>query len=200
MTVPLDIRNDIRPMDADGVSRSEIARRLHVSRNTVSKYADMEDMSPVAPVRRAGERPGLEGNGPWIEKVLDEDLSAPRKQRHTAKRIYDRLVEERGFTGSYSTVRRFVAEFRRERSSGAGEGFLELEWAPGYPSSPPAVKVDIDTFYCRASVARTSQPSAPQTAPLGVIVGQAQDLSVDNRGNLAQVVGKVNANLALRAR
>lgn len=28
-----------------------------------------------------------------------------------------------GFTGSYSTVRRFVAEFRRERSSGAGEGF-----------------------------------------------------------------------------
>ena len=131
MTVPLDIRNDIRSMDADGVSRSEIARRLHVSRNTVSKYADMEDMSPVAPVRRARERPGLEGNGPWIEKVLDEDLSAPRKQRHTAKRIYDRLVEERGFTGSYSTVRRFVAEFRRERSSGAGEGFLELEWAPG---------------------------------------------------------------------
>ena len=43
--------------------------------------------------------------------------------KHTAKRIYDRLVEERGFTGSYSTVRRFVAEFRRERSSGAGEGF-----------------------------------------------------------------------------
>lgn len=145
MTVPLDIRNDIRSMDADGVSRSEIARRLHVSRNTVSKYADMEDMSPVAPVRRARERPGLEGNGPWIEKVLDEDLSAPRKQRHTAKRIYDRLVEERGFTGSYSTVRRFVAESRRERSSGAGEGFLELEWAPG------ACQVDYGNF--RAAIA-----------------------------------------------
>lgn len=145
MTVPLDIRNDIRSMDADGVSRSEIARRLHVSRNTVSNHADMEDMSPVAPVRRARERPGLEGNGPWIEKVLDEDLSAPRKQRHTAKRIYDRLVEERGFTGSYSTVRRFVAEFRRERSSGAGEGFLELEWAPG------ACQVDYGNF--RAAIA-----------------------------------------------
>lgn len=102
-------------------------------------------MSPVAPVRRARERPGLEGNGPWIEKVLDEDLSAPRKQRHTAKRIYDRLVEERGFTGSYSTVRRFVAEFRRERSSGAGEGFLELEWAPG------ACQVDYGNF--RAAIA-----------------------------------------------
>lgn len=109
MTVPLDIRNDIRSMDADGVSRSEIARRLHVSRNTVSKYADMEDMSPVAPVRRARERPGLEGNGPWIEKVLDEDLSAPRKQRHTAKRIYDRLVEERG--GSPAPTRRFAGSW-----------------------------------------------------------------------------------------
>lgn len=45
MTVPLDTRNDIRSMDADGVPRAEIARRLRVSRNTVAKYADMEDMS-----------------------------------------------------------------------------------------------------------------------------------------------------------
>ncbi len=43
MTVPqdLDISNDVRAMDADGVARAEIARRLHVSRNTVAKYADM---------------------------------------------------------------------------------------------------------------------------------------------------------------
>lgn len=45
MTVPLDTVNDIRSMDAAGRSRSEIARVLHVSRNTVAKYADMEDMS-----------------------------------------------------------------------------------------------------------------------------------------------------------
>ncbi|MGO5418309.1 hypothetical protein, partial [Collinsella sp. LCP19S3_B11] len=44
MTVPLDTVNDIRSMDAAGRSRSEIARMLHVSRNTVAKYADMEDM------------------------------------------------------------------------------------------------------------------------------------------------------------
>ena len=46
MTVPLDMRNDIREMEAAGVSRSEIARKLRLSRNTVAKYADMEDMSP----------------------------------------------------------------------------------------------------------------------------------------------------------
>lgn len=57
MTVPLDTVNDIRSMDAAGRSRSEIARMLHVSRNTVAKYADMEDMSPAAPMpRRRGGR------------------------------------------------------------------------------------------------------------------------------------------------
>ena len=55
MTVPLDTRNDIRSLDAEGVSRSDIARRLHLSRNTVAKYADMEDMSPAPPL--PAERP-----------------------------------------------------------------------------------------------------------------------------------------------
>lgn len=49
MTVPLDMTNDIRSMDAGGVPRAEIARRIDVSRNTVSKYADMENMSPATP-------------------------------------------------------------------------------------------------------------------------------------------------------
>ena len=84
MTVPLDMRNDIRAMDADGVARAEIARRLHVSRNTVAKYADMEDISPAAPVPAGRRRPALEGHEGWLESVLEADLSAPRKQRHTA--------------------------------------------------------------------------------------------------------------------
>ncbi len=84
MTVPLDTRNDIRSMDADGVPRAEIARRLRVSRNTVAKYADMEDMSPAAPVPVRRERPALGGDAAWVESVLEADLGAPRKQRHTA--------------------------------------------------------------------------------------------------------------------
>ena len=84
MTVPLDMMNDIRSMDAGGVPRAEIARRLGVSRNTVSKYADMDDMSPAAPARRA--RPALAGHERWVESVLEADLGAPRKQRHTVFR------------------------------------------------------------------------------------------------------------------
>ena len=140
-----DTRNEIRAMDADGVPRAEIARRLGLSRNTVAKYADMEDMSPAAPVPAPRERPALEGNGAWVESVLEADAGAPRKQRHTARRIYDRLVEERGFEGSYSTVRRFVRDWRPSRAPGPGEGYLELEWRPG------TCQVDYGNF--RATVA-----------------------------------------------
>ena len=128
--MPLDTVNDIRSMDAAGRSRSEIARMLHVSRNTVAKYADMEDMSPAAPMPQRRGRPALEGDEEWVAGVLEADLGAPGKQRHTARRIYDRLVAERGYGGSYSTVQGFVREPRLARAAG-GEGYLELEWAPG---------------------------------------------------------------------
>ena len=102
--MPLDTVNDIRSMDAAGRSRSEIARMLHVSRNTVAKYADMEDMSPAAPMPQRRGRPALEGNEEWVAGVLEADLGAPRKQRHTARRIYDRLVAERGYGGAPATT------------------------------------------------------------------------------------------------
>lgn len=72
--MPLDTVNDIRSMDATGRSRSEIARMLHVSRNTVAKYADMEDMSPAAPMPQRRGGPALEGNEEWVAGVVEADL------------------------------------------------------------------------------------------------------------------------------
>ncbi|MDB6724256.1 IS21 family transposase, partial [Bifidobacterium longum] len=46
MAIPMPIVQDIRRLDRQGLSRAQIARRLHVDRGTVAKYADMEDCSP----------------------------------------------------------------------------------------------------------------------------------------------------------
>lgn len=54
----------------------------------------------------------------------------PRKQRHTAKRVFDRLVAEYGFDGSYSGVRRYVKAWR-EANREVSDGYLRLECDPG---------------------------------------------------------------------
>ncbi|WP_437340170.1 IS21 family transposase [Bifidobacterium breve] len=59
-----------------------------------------------------------------------QDRLMPRKQRHTARRVYARLVEEEGFEGSYSSVQRYVRRWREEHRSD-GDGYLELDWGAG---------------------------------------------------------------------
>lgn len=57
MAIPMPKQQDIRRLDRQGVSRSEIARRLNVDRATVAKYADMDDMTPKPPAdRRRGSK------------------------------------------------------------------------------------------------------------------------------------------------
>ena len=131
MTVSLDEQEDIRRMDRDGATRADIARELHLSRNTVRKYADMEDMSPEPPAGQERPHPATDGIAGWIDSILEADLAVPRKQRHTAKRIYDRAVAEKGYSGSYPSIRRYVSGWKREHVQGPKDGFLELLWAPG---------------------------------------------------------------------
>ncbi len=127
----ITMQESISVMSAEGYPQREIAEKLDVSRNTVAKYAARDDFSPPPPV--AGERtsPTMAPHAAAVGSWLESDRDRPRKQRHTAKRVYDRLVGERGFEGSLATVERFVREWRRERAKGPGEGFLELEWPAG---------------------------------------------------------------------
>src|SRR3546814_1663445 len=62
-----------------------------------------------APVRR----PKLDAFVSTIDHWLDEDVKVPRKQRHTAKRVFDRLRDECGFTGGYTIIK----DYMRERES-----------------------------------------------------------------------------------
>lgn len=131
MTIPMPIQERIRALDAQGVSGRAIAREVGVSRDTVAKYVKEIDYSPVAPVTAGG--PGmfaLTGFTDVIDEWLDGDRGSPRKQRHTARRVFDRLGTERGYTGSYSPVQRYVKAWR-ERARSHGHGFGELVWGPG---------------------------------------------------------------------
>jgi transposase len=69
----------------------------------------------------------LDQHKPWIDGILEADKKVHRKQRHTAKRIYQRLKEEFAYTGSYSTARTYVA---KKRVSGK-EMFIPLSHDPG---------------------------------------------------------------------
>ena len=129
MTKPVSIQQRIRILDAQGMSWREIARRLGVSRDTVRKYATMEDCSPKPAVRK-GRRSLIDAYSGTVDSWLSADRLMPRKQRHTARRVYARLVEEEGFEGSYSSVQRYVKRWREEHRSD-GDGYLELDWSAG---------------------------------------------------------------------
>ena len=60
--------------------------------------------------RRTSEikRPKLDGFTGFIDQWLLEDLSRNRKQRHTTKRVFERLRDEHGFKGGYTTVKNYV--------------------------------------------------------------------------------------------
>lgn len=129
MTVPVSMQQRIRELAREGVSEREISRVVGVSRNTVAKYTAIVDYSPKPPVY--APRSKVDPYARVVTKWLKEDESMPRKQRPTAKRVWARLVEEEGFTGSYDSVARWIKRYRLEHRRG-GEGYSELAWSPGF--------------------------------------------------------------------
>lgn len=92
-----------RAVRVEGKSQRSVAREFGLSRETVGKmlqYAVPPGYQRQQPIRR----PKL---GPWlgvIDAILNDDKQRPVKQRHTSKRIYERLKEEHGFTGGYGPL------------------------------------------------------------------------------------------------
>ncbi len=119
------IRRDFR---REGLSIRQLAARHGVHRRTVRAAL----RSAVPPPRKTPERaaPKLDRVAPLVDAMLREDLSAPRKQRHTARRVLARLVDEHGVDDvSYWTVRDYVARRRPEVNAEAGR-MLEQVFVP----------------------------------------------------------------------
>jgi len=110
----------------DGLSKREACRRYAIHWLTLKKilsHAEPPGYRRVKPPRRPAIAPVL----PVIRQILDDDAKAPRKQRHTAKRIWERLRAEHGFRGGYTAVKDAVRELRVGRK----EVFLPLAHPPG---------------------------------------------------------------------
>lgn len=120
--------DEIRRRYLAGESQRHIAQTLGISRNTVKKYCEG---NAVPWERKTPERVSsvlTDETIEFIQQCLDSDKSEGlRKQSHTAKRIYDRLVEEKGFTGGESTIRAKVRELKDK----APKAFIPLQFDAG---------------------------------------------------------------------
>jgi transposase len=115
-----------RQVMVEGKSQRAVAREFGLSRDTVGKmlrHAQPPGYRRSAPTKR----PKLEPFLGWIESTLEADKAVPRKQRHTAKRIFDRLKAEHGYTGGYTVVKDVVREHERRTR----ELFVPLTHPPG---------------------------------------------------------------------
>lgn len=61
-------------------------------------------------VKKCGRK--IDAHAEWVQGILESDREVPRKQRHTAKRLFERLKAERGFEGGYTAVKELVAELK----------------------------------------------------------------------------------------
>ena len=96
----------------EGMSSREAARVFGLHRDTVRKMLE-HSVPPGYRRQSPPRRPKLDPYRGVIDRILEEDRSLPKKQRHTAKRIYERLRAEHSFTGKYTIVKDYVREHRR---------------------------------------------------------------------------------------
>ncbi len=140
-----------RDREREGLSFRALAERHGVHRRTVRQALE----SAVPPVKRSPrERPGrkLGEYRELIDEWLIADLVAPRKQRHTAKRVWRRLVDEHGVEVAETTVRDHVRKRRRELGHGPGEVFVPQVHVAGQTAEVDWGEAEVDLAGARTRV------------------------------------------------
>ena len=112
-------------------SLREIARITGHDFRTVKKYACREDWNEDREPEIEPQRfPVLGPYIPTIDRWIEQDRKVPKKQRHTAKRIFDRLREEYGYPGGYTSVKTYV-RMKKHLVQMQHSGYIPLEHLPG---------------------------------------------------------------------
>jgi len=118
-----NIRRDIL---VDGMSRREACKKYNLNFRTIRKILSHAEPPGYCQTTARG-KPKIELFIPIIHEILKADKKVHKKQRHTGKRIFDRLCSEHGYTGGITIVR---DEIRRWKRSTA-EVFMPLSHPPG---------------------------------------------------------------------
>lgn len=128
MVITMQDYYEIRKRYNAGESQRHIAKSLGISRNTVKKYCEGNS---VPWERKTPERESTVLTAEAVDFIKqclkDDSVEGLKKQTHTAKRIFDRLVEETGFAGGESTVRAKVQEIK----DNTPKTFIPLQFEAG---------------------------------------------------------------------
>lgn len=137
MIIEMDMYSEIRMRYSNGESIRSIAARLGIARQTVKKYCEGATHPQIRKEYQRDAEVVTNSVRQFILRCFREDTDENlRKQKHTAKRIYDRLVNESGFKGSYSTIRQAVRDLKAARIV-PPQSCVPLSYAPG-----EAVQID----------------------------------------------------------
>jgi transposase len=145
------IRRDCR---VDGLSVRALAKRHRVHRRTVRQA--LISAQPPSPVPRRWRSRRIDPFVGAIDDMLRADRDAPRKQRHTARRILARLIDEHGAADllSYSTLRDYVAKRRPEIAAETGDQLIEA-FVPQTHEPGCEAEVDFAELYVDLPEGRT---------------------------------------------
>ena len=116
--------------EMEELSINEIAEHMDINWRTAKKYADKGNWNIVVKkIKRTS--PVMEDYKEIVDTWLEEDELIPRKQRHTSKKIYNRLVTEHNFSGAYRTVCSYVEKARKQLKLEKQDRYEKLEHPEG---------------------------------------------------------------------
>jgi transposase len=136
-----------------------VAKRFGVNRRMVRQV--LKNAVPPERKRPEKESPVISQVTGFIGEILESDWKAPRKQRHTAHRIYDRVDKELKVKIGESAVRRYVMKRKREMGIGKGEIYVpqSSEWGVKGQIDWYEAWVRLDRITDRATIIETGKES-----------------------------------------
>lgn len=146
MYVDMEFWTEVRrQVLVEGLSKRGAVKRFGISWHTLQKILNHAE-PPGYQQKRPRAKPKIEAFLPIIAEILTADQKAPRKQRHSAKRIFDRLKDEHAFTGGYTIVKDAVRSWKQSQK----EVFLPLTHRPG--------EAQVDYGFARVWIRGQSEP------------------------------------------